>query len=115
MLEWTEAMARSRWRSFMDCIDCYEATARLHLYLDRELSAEEIEIVQEHLAACPRCTCRFRFDLQIKRLIHERCHIAHAPEHLRDAVMRIAHTPRGELVAIDADVASEIRADLLDD
>jgi mycothiol system anti-sigma-R factor len=98
----------------MDCIDCFEATARLHLYIDRELSAEEIEIVQEHLSECPRCTCRFRFDLQIKRLIHERCHIEHAPEHLREAVMRIAHIPRGEMVVIDSDVASEIRADLED-
>lgn len=99
----------------MDCIDCFEATARLHLYLDRELSAEEIEIVQEHLAACPRCTCRFHFNLQIKRLIHERCRIAHAPVHLREAIMRIAYTPPGKLVAIDADVASEICADLLED
>ena len=98
----------------MNCIDCFEATARLHLYIDRELSAEEIEIVQEHLAECPRCTCRFRFDLQVKRLIHERCRIAHAPEHLREAVMHIAQQPRGEMVVIDSDVASEIRADLED-
>jgi len=98
----------------MDCINCFEATARLHLYLDRELSAEEIEIVKEHLEECPRCTCRFRFDLQIKRLIHKRCHIAHAPEQLREAVMRIAHMPKGEMVVIDSDVASEIRADLED-
>ena len=98
----------------MDCIDCFEATARLHLYLDRELSAEEIEIVRVHLEECPRCTCRFRFDLQIKRLIHERCHIEHAPEHLREAVMRIAHLPAGEMVVIDSDVASEIKADLED-
>jgi mycothiol system anti-sigma-R factor len=96
----------------MDCIDCFEATARLHLYIDRELNAEEIEIVQEHLAACPRCTCRFRFDMHVKRLLHEKCRIAHAPEHLREAVMRIARAPLGEAVVIDSDVASEIRADL---
>ncbi len=96
----------------MDCIDCVEASARLHLYIDRELSAEEIEIVQEHLVACPRCTCRFRFDMHVKRLIHERCRIEHAPEHLREAVMRIARMPLGEAINIDSDVATEIRADL---
>ena len=95
-----------------DCIDCIEAVARLHLYIDRELSIEEIDIVQQHLAFCTSCDCRFHFDASIKRLIHERCTIEHAPAHLREAVMRIAHMPPGEPVEIDRELEMEIRADM---
>ncbi len=93
----------------MECLDCIETTARLHLYIDRELNAEEITIVQQHLETCPHCECRFHFDMQVKRLIHERCTLVRAPEHLRDAVLRLAH---GERNKIESDVVRELRADL---
>ncbi len=96
----------------MKCLDCVETTARLHLYIDRELNVEEIEIVQQHLQGCPRCECRFHFDLHIKRLIHERCTIQSAPEHLRQAVLQLAHSPIGTPVYIDPEIEMEIRADL---
>ncbi len=63
----------------MDCLNCVETTARLHLYIDRELNDEEVMIVQQHLRDCPHCECRFHFDMHIKRLIHECCTIARAP------------------------------------
>src|SRR6266700_829312 len=59
----------------MSCLNCVETVARLHLYIDRELSAEEVVIVQQHLVDCPNCECRFHFDQRLKRLIHERCTI----------------------------------------
>jgi mycothiol system anti-sigma-R factor len=93
----------------MECYDCVATTARLHLYIDRELSAEEVTIVQQHLDTCPHCEDRFHFDQRIKRLIHERCTIAHAPAHLREIVMRLA---RGENVAIDAELETKMKADL---
>jgi len=96
----------------MDCINCFEATARLHLYIDRELSVEEITIVQQHLADCADCGHRFHFDMKLKRLLHERCAIERAPAHLREAVMRIARTPPGERVDIDPELLLEIQADL---
>lgn len=95
-----------------DCIDCIEAVARLHLYIDRELSGDEIAIVQQHLSICSMCDCRFHFDAKIKRLIHERCTIEQAPAYLREAVMRIAHMPMGEPVEIDSELEMEIRADI---
>ncbi|TMC23137.1 MAG: hypothetical protein E6J34_03815 [Chloroflexi bacterium] len=97
----------------MNCLDCVEITARLHLYIDRELSTEEVAIVQRHLLDCPHCECRFHFDMRFKRLIHERCTIEHAPVHLREAMMRIAHMPAGERVKIDEEVVMKIRADLM--
>lgn len=98
-----------------ECMDCYETVARLHLYIDRELSAEEVAIVQSHLDSCPSCDCRFHFDEGVKRLIHERCTIVRAPAHLREAVLRLAHMPIGKVVTIDPELELEIRADLEED
>ena len=92
----------------MECLDCVQTTARLHLYLDRELSEEEIVIVQQHLNGCPHCEGRFHFDMELKQLIHERCTIEHAPPHLREAIMRLAH---GESVQVDAALKQQIKAD----
>lgn len=95
-------------------MNCMETVARLHLYIDRELSNEEIAIVQQHLKDCPSCECRFHFDMHLKRLMHERCTIEKAPEQLRASVMRIARTPVGASLEIDPEVAVEIRADIKD-
>ena len=97
-----------------ECMDCMEAVARLHLYIDRELSVQEVAIVQRHLTACPDCEGRFYFDMQIKRLMHERCTIQRAPAHLREAVMRLAHTRIGEPVELDPELEMELRADVED-
>jgi mycothiol system anti-sigma-R factor len=98
----------------MYCMTCIETVARLHLYLDRELSAEEVAIVQQHLLDCPSCECRFHFDSRLKRLIHERCTIERAPAHLREAVLRLARQPLSELTSLYPELEMEIRADLDD-
>jgi mycothiol system anti-sigma-R factor len=93
-------------------MNCMETVARLHLYIDRELSDDEVAIVQQHLKDCPSCECRFHFDMGLKRLMHEKCTMEKAPDNLRAAVMRLARTPAGAALEIDADVASEIHADV---
>ena len=95
----------------MDCMDCVETVARLHLYIDRELSDEEIVIVQQHLEDCQQCECRFHFDMSIKRLIHERCAVERAPDHLRAAVLRLIHSSSDTLV-IDYELETEMRMEL---
>jgi mycothiol system anti-sigma-R factor len=91
---------------------CYEAVARLHLYIGRELNDEEVAIVQQHLADCPSCECRFHLDMRIQRLVHERCTIERAPAHLREAVLRIARMPMNETFPLDPEVEMEIKADV---
>jgi mycothiol system anti-sigma-R factor len=93
-------------------MNCVEAIARLHLYIDRELSAEEIVTVQQHLSHCSHCESRFRFDERLRRLIHERCRIERAPAHLREAVLRIAQAPLGEAFELDPELEMELRADV---
>ena len=94
-----------------DCMDCVETVARLHLYIDRELSDEEIVIVQKHLEDCRQCDCRFHFDMGIKRLIHERCTVERAPSHLREAVLHLIHSSSDTLV-IDPELEAEMRMEL---
>ncbi len=93
-------------------MDCFETIARLHLYVDHELSVDEVAIVQQHLADCPNCECRFHFDIRLKRLIHECCAFERAPEHLREAVLRIARTPAGQRVDLDPELEMTMQADL---
>jgi len=95
-----------------ECMNCFETISRLHLYLDHELSVDEVAIVQQHLVDCPTCECRFHFDIRVKRLIHERCAFERAPEHLREAVLRIAQTPVGQRVDLDPELEMTMQADL---
>jgi mycothiol system anti-sigma-R factor len=93
-------------------MNCYETVARLHLYIGRELNADEVVIVQQHLTDCPYCECRFHFDMRVTRLVHERCTIEKAPAHLREKVLQLAHLPIGEQIELDPEVEMEIRADI---
>ncbi len=95
-----------------DCMDCVEVVARLHLYIDRELSDEEIVIVQQHLETCKLCDCRFHFDMKVKRLIHEHCATERAPEYLREKVMHMFHSSRSGTLVIDAEFEREMRMEL---
>jgi len=93
-------------------MNCYETVARLHLYLGRELTVDEVAIVQKHLTDCPYCECRFHFDMRVTRLVHERCTIEKAPAHLREKVLQLAHLPIGEQIELDPEVEIEIRTDI---
>jgi hypothetical protein len=91
--------------------DVIEAVARLHLYIDKELSVEEIAIVQQTLLNHPEIESRFHFDMKIKHLIHERCAIERAPAHLREAVLRLARMPAGRATKLDPELEMELRAE----
>jgi mycothiol system anti-sigma-R factor len=93
-------------------MNCYETVARLHLFLGRELSVVEVDVVQQHLTDCPYCECRFHFDMRLMRLVHERCTIEKAPAHLREKVLQLAHSPIGGGMEMDPEVEMEIRADI---
>jgi len=95
-------------------MNCLETIARLHLYVDHELSAEEVVIVQQHLTSCPHCECRFHFDMRLKRLLHDHCAMERAPEHLREAVLLIAQTPIGQHVDLDPELEMRMQAELDD-
>lgn len=97
-----------------ECMNCVETIARLHLYIDHELSADEVAIVQQHLTSCNGCECRFHFDMSLKRLLHDHCAVERAPAHLREAVMRIAQTPEGQQIDLDPELQLTLQEELDD-
>jgi anti-sigma factor (TIGR02949 family) len=48
--------------SLPDHFTCDEVFRRLDLYLDRTLSPEELQRVQEHLETCAECAGEYRFE-----------------------------------------------------
>ena len=67
-------------------IDCQEAEAMLHAYLDRELSEQEATFVQRHLDACPNCRSRFRFSERLLLLIARAAQSEKSPAGLRERI-----------------------------
>ena len=46
----------------LDRLTCEEVFRRLDDFLDRELSAEDMQLVREHLDTCEICTQEFQFE-----------------------------------------------------
>jgi mycothiol system anti-sigma-R factor len=76
-----------------DRFTCEEVFARLDDYLDRELSAEETRLVQEHLATCAICASEYRFEAGVL-------------EGIRDKLRRIS-VPADLMARISARIASD--------
>lgn len=77
--------------------DCAEAFARLDDYLDRELSAAEMEQVREHLEVCAVCAAEFRFEARVIEVLKSRIASLRAPAELRARVEQaVARARAGE-------------------
>lgn len=50
-------------------ISCDEAAVFIYPYLDREISAGEARLLEEHLAACKDCHGHFEFDKALKQIL----------------------------------------------
>lgn len=73
--------------------NCNEALSRLHLYIDRELSLEEMAVVRHHLEHCPPCLEVFRVEQNVLRFVGTCCRATRAPESLKARVERMCtHT-----------------------
>ncbi len=55
--------------SEIDHRSCAQVFARLDDYVDRELSADDLEQVQKHLETCAMCASEFRLEGQLLRTI----------------------------------------------
>ena len=68
-------------------MNCNEVEARLYQYLDRELNAEEIVEVKQHLEACPPCLQIFHYEDHMRRLVRQACCGESAPLSLRERIL----------------------------
>lgn len=76
-----------------DRMTCEEAFRRLDDFIDRELSAEEMRLVQEHLAVCAQCTREFDFEISVVSGVREKLSRIAAPPTL---LARIAESIRSD-------------------
>ncbi|GAC1401338.1 MAG: hypothetical protein NVSMB65_18860 [Chloroflexota bacterium] len=68
---------------------CQEALHRLHTFVDRELTEDEMREVHTHLDACPPCRDHFTFQTDMKRLVHACLCRDTAPPELRARTRRL--------------------------
>ena len=63
----------------IDRYHCEQTFLRFDDFLDRELTAEEMALVQEHLEHCERCTTELRFEETVLRSVREKIARVKAP------------------------------------
>jgi len=63
-------------------VTCDEVLSRLDDYLDRNLSSEEVRLVDQHLDECLRCLQKYRFERSLLDGIRSRLRRISLPPHL---------------------------------
>jgi anti-sigma factor (TIGR02949 family) len=83
--------ARDAWEEILNSTryTCEEVFRRLADFVDRELSAQEIVHVEEHLAACEQCAHEYAFELSVIQEIKSAMRRIKVPGTLRDKVRRL--------------------------
>ena len=70
-------------------MNCNECADQLNAYVDRELTAGELQEVQRHLDDCPPCLQVFELQAGLKRLVRKECCQDEAPARLRAWVRQL--------------------------
>ncbi|NOT35540.1 MAG: hypothetical protein HOP12_15450 [Candidatus Eisenbacteria bacterium] len=70
-----------------DAYGCREAFSRIHDYVDRELTVEEIRLVQEHLEVCAGCAREFKFEAQLLDDVRDKLQRVTAPADVKARVL----------------------------
>lgn len=80
--------------STMSRYTCEEAFRRLDDFLDRELSPEETELVQQHLAICEGCAREFNFEASVLSNVRDKLRQVELPPGLASLVQELAERER---------------------
>ena len=75
---------------------CEEAFRRLDDYLDRELSAEEMTLVHEHLEICAGCAREFNFEASVLHGVREKLQQIELPDSLQARILATLRSPTPE-------------------
>jgi mycothiol system anti-sigma-R factor len=71
---------------------CDDYSATIQLYLDRELSGQDLENFPPHLKECEACRTELEADERLSALLHRSRPLYSAPAALRARVMRAAES-----------------------
>jgi anti-sigma factor (TIGR02949 family) len=70
----------------MDRVTCEAAFRRLDDFLDRQLSADEMRLVEEHLHICAACTREFTFEASVLAGVRRKLRSIPAPPDLLERI-----------------------------
>ena len=68
---------------------CEEAFRRIDDYLDRELSAAEMQLVREHLEICAGCAREFTFEESLLRGVKDKLRQIDLPPSLQARILGV--------------------------
>lgn len=80
----------------IDRYTCEDVFRRLDSYLDRELNADEMRLVREHLETCAQCAQEYNFERRFLDDIREKVQRIDLPESLRARVAGAISRARDE-------------------
>jgi mycothiol system anti-sigma-R factor len=69
-----------------DRFTCEDVFRRLDTWLDRELSPEELKLVQEHLETCAMCAGEYRFEESFIEGVRQKMKRIDMPDGLMDRI-----------------------------
>ena len=69
-------------------ISCSDMVLRLDDFVDRALSPEDLELVEEHLTECVKCAEKFHFETSLVASLRDRLSRIAAPEELLRGIRR---------------------------
>jgi anti-sigma factor (TIGR02949 family) len=81
----------------MDRFDCEHVFKRLDDYLDRELTPEEIQLIEEHLKICAWCASTYAFQENVLQEMRTKLQRVSAPAQLRNKVAAALKKARQEM------------------
>ena len=68
--------------------NCQEAYRRIDDYLDKELPAEEIQLVAEHLEFCLMCASEFKYEATLIEAVRKKFNLISEPSGLFAKISR---------------------------
>jgi anti-sigma factor (TIGR02949 family) len=75
--------------SYIARLTCEQAFRRLDDYVDREIAADEMRLVKEHLEICAVCAAEYQFEASVIEHVRLRLQNLAAPNDLRQKVSRL--------------------------
>ena len=82
----------------LDRYTCDEALRRVEDFLDRELTADEMRMVQAHLDTCAACSSQFLFESQVLAGLKDKLRRVSLPPDLLARITRSIEADRKSVV-----------------
>ena len=79
----------------LDRFTCEETFRRLDDYLDRELSADEMDLLKQHLHTCEACAGEYAFEASVLQTMRAKLQRLQAPVTLRATISRLIREHQG--------------------